>query len=457
MIGKAALKDNFLEGWALAKLGDVCRKITDGTHKTPNYVEKGTPFVSTANIVPFHSGFDFSAYQRYITQDEHNELTKRCSPEKGDILISKCGTIGKAKEVDVDYPFSSFVGLALLKPHKGIFSSKFLEYFLNHEEVTKQFEELAPGSTRKTLTLGAIKTVEVPVPPLPEQKRIVAKVEQLLARVNAARERLAKIPAILKRFRQSVLAAAYSGRLTADWREENGFPEIFDRAKLKDVVDSIQIGPFGSLLHKSDYVENGIPVINPTNIANGRIRPSPHVTVTTAKKLDLGRYVLQEHDVVVGRRGEMGRCAVVRKNQTGWICGTGSLFVRPGSALLSDFLHILISSPPAIVYLESASVGSTMTNLNQKIFSNMEIGFPRVEEQHQIVRQVQRLFRLADRIQARLEEAMAYVDKLTQAILAKAFRGELVPAEAELAGREGRSYEPASALLAKIEAQRKDG
>ena len=209
------------QGWIETTLDDVCSIITDGTHQTPKYVPGGVPFISTTNLRPFSVGFDFSEYKRFISIREHTELTKRCRPEFGDILISKCGTIGRVKEVDVDFPFSIFVGLALLKLHKGIFQPKFAEYWLNSPKVTDQFESLAPGSTRRTLTLKGIKTVVVPIPPIPEQQRILAKLEKLLGKVNASQKRLAKISVILKRFRQAVLDTACSGCLTADWRDKN--------------------------------------------------------------------------------------------------------------------------------------------------------------------------------------------------------------------------------------------
>src|SRR5262245_40336686 len=124
------MSDTLPEGWTTATIQEVCSLITDGTHQTPHYVSKGVPFISTANLKPFASGFDFSEYKRFIYRDEHGALTKRCLPEKGDILISKCGTIGRVKEIDVDFPFSIFVGLALLKLRRGVFYPKFAEFWL---------------------------------------------------------------------------------------------------------------------------------------------------------------------------------------------------------------------------------------------------------------------------------------------------------------------------------------
>src|ERR1700731_3837489 len=169
------------EGWTLSTLGDVCYHVTDGTHKTPTYSVNGIRFLSTANLVPFRSGFSFAEYERFISNSDHEQLTKRCKPERGDVLVSKCGTIGRTKEVDVDFPFSIFVGLALLKPFGGLFAPTFLEAFLNSPEMQKQFHELSPGSTRRTLTLGGLKSADILVPPLAEQKRIVERVASLMA------------------------------------------------------------------------------------------------------------------------------------------------------------------------------------------------------------------------------------------------------------------------------------
>lgn len=327
----------------------------------------------------------------------------------------------------------------------------YLFHYLRQESFRRAAEAEMTGSVgQKRVPANFLKNVRLPLPPLSEQKRIVLKVEELLARVNAARERLAKVKEILKHFRQSVLAAAYSGKLKIQKMQ-------FDdntKKKLKDVVNSIQIGPFGSLLHKADYVASEIPAINPTNFVDGKIKPSQKVTISKSKKRELERYVLKEGDVIVGRRGQMGRCAVVTKEEDGWICGTGALFLRPGAELMPHFLQMLISSPQIVAYLEAASVGSTMTNLNQKIFSTMEIPVPAKEVQDQIVRNGHALFRTSEEIETRCRKAEGFLERLEKEVLVKAFRGELVPTEAELAKREGRPYEPASALLAKIKTQR---
>ena len=109
---------NLPENWKVVRLGRVAEKITDGTHKTPKYTNKGIPFISTINLKPYCHDFDFSNYRKFITREEHEKLIKRAKPEKGDLLVSKCGTIGITQLIRTDLEFSIFVGLALIKLKK---------------------------------------------------------------------------------------------------------------------------------------------------------------------------------------------------------------------------------------------------------------------------------------------------------------------------------------------------
>jgi len=192
-------------GWKILKLKDICIQITDGTHKTPNYVEKGTPFISTQNLKPFSKTFDFSQYKKFISQEEHNFLIKRCNPEKGDILLSKCGTIGRAQVVRVDYTFSLFVGVALLKLNKKEVSCDFLEQLLNFPPIVKKMKRSSPGSTRKTLTIRAIENLLLPLPPLPEQKKIAEILGSVDEAIEITDKEIEKVERLKKGLMQELL------------------------------------------------------------------------------------------------------------------------------------------------------------------------------------------------------------------------------------------------------------
>jgi type I restriction enzyme S subunit len=163
--------------WAWGKLGTICHLITDGTHHTPSYKETGIPFISVKNISK--GSIDFSD-TKFISEEEHNELIKRCNPEFGDILLTKVGTTGIAKVVDTARTFSIFVSVALLKFNQTLLNGKFLEFVINSPFVKKQSDDGTWGVGNKNLVLKTIMQFSIPIPPLAEQERIVTKLEKLM-------------------------------------------------------------------------------------------------------------------------------------------------------------------------------------------------------------------------------------------------------------------------------------
>ncbi len=165
------------ESWKWCYLGDVCFLITDGAHHTPKYLEEGVPFLSVKDV----SGgvIDFSS-TRYISEEAHKELCKRCMPELGDILLTKVGTTGIAVRIDVQREFSIFVSLALLKFSQRNLDGRYLQHLINSPFVKHQSATNTQGIGNKNLVLRLINRFTVPIPPLAEQKRIVAKVDELM-------------------------------------------------------------------------------------------------------------------------------------------------------------------------------------------------------------------------------------------------------------------------------------
>jgi type I restriction enzyme S subunit len=148
---------------------------------------------------------------------------------------------------------------------------------------------------------------------------------------------------------------------------------------------TFRTGPFGSALHKSDYVDGGIPVINPMQLVDGNIEPTPSMAITEQAAKKLSDFRLCSGNIVIGRRGEMGRCAFVNKNQQGWLCGTGSMIIRPSSTLDGRFLQRVLSSPRVVASIENASVGSTMINLNQATLCNLVIAIPPTKAEQEAI------------------------------------------------------------------------
>lgn len=170
------------DNWKWCRLVDLCKEITDGTHKTPTYIETGVPFLSVKNVSSGH--FDFEDV-KYISESEHRELIKRCNPEKGDILICRIGTLGKAIEIDINVDFSIFVSLGLIKPLYS-YLSKYLVYVLNSGFGEKWIKKNKAGDAMHAakINLDVLRSFLVPLPPLLEQTRIVDKIDEMLSIVQ---------------------------------------------------------------------------------------------------------------------------------------------------------------------------------------------------------------------------------------------------------------------------------
>ncbi|TOM47564.1 type I restriction endonuclease subunit R, partial [Vibrio parahaemolyticus] len=198
-------------------------------------------------------------------------------------------------------------------------------------------------------------------PPLAEQKRIAA----ILDKADAIRQKRKQAIELADEFLRSVFLDMFGDPVTN--------PKGWEVKKLSNIAH-IQIGPFGTQLHKEDYIENGIPLINPTHIVQGSIVPNSNLTISSKKHRELSEYHLKAGDIVMGRRGEMGRCAIVHEQEAGWLCGTGSVFIRPQNiGVFSEYLNKLLSSQAIKKHLESESQGATMPNLNKTIVGNIQI------------------------------------------------------------------------------------
>ena len=166
------------DSWAYCRLGTILHKLTDGTHSRPKYVDSGIPFISVKDV---SSGtLDFSNC-KFITEEEHNELYKRCNPEYGDILLTKVGTTGIPVIVDTTDEFSVFVSVALLKFNQKLLHNEYLIHLINSPLVQRQAEENTRGVGNKNWVMRDISNTLIAIPPLAEQIRIVKKLKTVFA------------------------------------------------------------------------------------------------------------------------------------------------------------------------------------------------------------------------------------------------------------------------------------
>lgn len=310
-----------------------------------------------------------------------------------------------------------------------------------------------PGVSRKD-----IYSIDVSIPPVPEQLRIIAKLETILAKVETCRERMNKIPLILKRFRQSVLAAASSGRLTSEWRKQNKDSAAADYTQ--EAISDFPIlpetwiwQPLAALCEKivdcphstPKWTNTGRLCVRTTNFKPGflDLTETRYVSDETFRERIL-RVKPQTGDILYSREGGILGIACMIPKGVELCLGQRMMLFRPHNSFTGALLMHWLNSPAIVHRVQDLTGGSASPHLNVKDIKNLPTPVPPLAEQHEIVRRVEALFKIAECIEERYKKAKSHVDKLTQSILAKAFRGELVSQDL--------NEEPASVLIERIQA-----
>lgn len=282
--------------------------------------------------------------------------------EKGDILISVRAPIGAINIADEKCCIGR--GVAAIRPNQEVMSPDFLQHQLFASR--NKLEAMGTGSTFKAIGKKTLSDFPVVIYPKNTQETIAQQLNSVKKQIKTANSQLDQLDFLVK----------------------SRFIEIFGdscdpgSSSAKNRIDSfceLRIGPFGSALHKEDYITGGHPLVNPSHIIGGAIRPDENLTIDDGKYESLAAYHLLPGDAVLGRRGEIGRCAVVKTD--GLICGTGSMIIRPGQKVRSDYLQRVVSFPSFSHALEANAVGVTMKNLNAKIVGSAEAFLPDLKDQ----------------------------------------------------------------------------
>jgi type I restriction enzyme S subunit len=405
--------------WKKKKLADVCEVFTDG-----DWIE--TKDQSTAEIRLIQTGnvgignFKYrSEKARFISLETFGKL--KCKEIfEGDCIISRLpDPVGRSCIIpDTGECMITAVDCTIVRLKKDNLLPDFFNYYTRSKDYLSEVEKRCSGATRKRISRKNLGNIEIPLPPLPEQKRIVAILDEAFEGIDAA---IANTQANLAAARE--LFESYLNRVFTEKGE--GWVE----KKLEKIGGSVSTGPFGSLLHKSDYVIGGIPLINPANINGTEIIPDERKAVSEDTMQRLLPYKLKAGDIVVGRRGEIGRCAVVTPEQDGWLCGTGSFIIHPHASVNPSFLAHLIRSKHYKKKLEDLSTGATMKNLSNSTLSNMLISLPSTTEQNRILDKLQDIYNAASNAETLYQQKLDALHELKQSILTKAFRGELTQNE----------------------------
>jgi type I restriction enzyme S subunit len=361
---------------------------------------------------------------------------------KNDILLSIRAPVGPTNLC----PEESCIGrgLAAIRSYEKQSQTYLLYYFNNIEPWLSQ---QGTGSTFRAISGSFLKKVEVRVAPLNEQIRIANKLDSLLAKVEAAQTRLDKIPTLLKRFRQAVLAAATSGELTKEWR---GNIAAHSNWKSLSLIDVVETKPRNGKSPKGVNYETKIKNLTLSAVTPGYFVEGKFKFIDLEVPMDSHLWV-KNGDILIQRANTIeyvGISALYQGVDNKYVYPDLIMKCRANEKILPHFLHYSLLAGNTRKYFRENATGTAgnMPKINQKIVCLTPVMVPPIEEQKQIVKQVESLFALADKVDKQYQQARQRTDKLTQSLLAKAFKGELVPQDP--------NDEPAEKLLVRIQAER---
>ncbi|WP_395593348.1 restriction endonuclease subunit S [Pseudomonas sp. B26140] len=354
------------------------------------------------------------------------------------IIIGRKGSVGEVcfsdkncSPIDTTYYVDSF---EFLEP-------KFYFYLLK----TLRLGHLNKSTAIPGLNRQDAYDLEIGLPPLAEQTRIAAKLDELLAQVDTLKTRIDSIPALLKRFRQSVLAYAVSGQLTEEWRSSNKLASPIV-SKFEDLLKDRGKLSYG-VLKPGDADPEGVPMVRVMDIGEwGKIDRAEIFKISKALSEEYKRTVLEKGDILLSVMATIGRAAIVPESLVGGNVNRALAVIKLGNVVSAEFAFFQIMSPQFQLEFVEKQLGSAQRRINLSDLREFTVLVPAREEQTEIVRRVEQLFAFADQLETRVKVAQARINHLTQSILDKAFRGELVAQEP--------TDEPASVLLERIKAQR---
>jgi len=321
---------------------------------------------------------------------------------------------------------------------------RWLFYLVRSGGFVDAMSDLVQGALYPAIKAKDIRAYQIPVAPLNEQRRIAAKLDTTLAAVDTCRQRLDGVEAILKRFRQAVLAAATSGELTWEWREERGITAEWKTQALSGICVSISDGDHQAPPKSAE----GIPFITISAI-NGAVLRLDRATRFVPRSYYDGLSDVRkarENDILFSVTGSVGIPALVDSPQR-FVFQRHIALLRPDRAVvLARFLYFSLLDESVKRQCLKVATGTAQLTISLGSLRSLTLSIPSLQEQAKVVSVVEDFFSLADQLEARLHAARKVVDRLTPALLAKAFRGELVPQDPR--------DEPASVLLERIRAAR---
>lgn len=445
--------------WPVVSLKDITTKIGSGA--TPRggaetYLPSRTNYALIRSQNVFDRRFDHGGLA--FISDEQAEGLRNAVVQPGDVLLNITGdgiTFGRACLVPNDVrPACVNQHVSIVRVDSDLADAGFVLSFLTHPEIKPYIESFNAGGSRRAITKGHIESFRLPLPPLDEQRAIAHILGTLDNKIELNRRMNETLEAMARALFKSWFVDFDPVRARAQGQTPPGmdpvtaalFPCEFEDSELGEIPKGwrattlgteaqrcggvVQTGPFGSQLHASDYVPEGIPVVMPKDIAGRRVSTDSIARIREADAERLSKHRLQPGDLVYSRRGDVERHALIENRERGWLCGTGCLLVRLGPAWPSPaFASLALDRPEARAWLSQHAVGATMPNLNTSILSAVPLVIPSDELLAVFNCEVDRL----EQLHVTRDAESVTLGRLRDALLPRLLSGELSVALAERA------------------------
>lgn len=419
--------------WLSLKLGDV---VAYGkTEKAePEEIAPDTWVLELEDLEK-----DTTKVLQHLTFAERQSKSTKNKFNAGDVLYGKLRPYLN-KVTFADRPGVCTTEIVPIKPNEAV-HGRYLFHWLRHPAFLTYVTEVSHGVNMPRLGTDAGRDAPFVLAPKAEQKRIADKLDTVLTRVDAVNTRLARVAPLLKRFRQSVLAAATSGRLTADL---NG-GAVSAPVELGDLCNVYGGKRLPKGFQLSDF-DTGFPYVRVTDFDSFSVKTDQLKYVPEEAAREISRYIINASDVYISIAGSIGLVGQVPVAIDGANLTENAARIVPNKKLRPVFLMYQLASPQLQEQMHEKKIATTQDKLGLFRIKSLNIWLPGLDEQTEIVRRVETLFAFADRLEARLVQAQTAATRLTPALLAKAFRGELVPQDP--------NDEPAAELLRRLQAER---
>jgi type I restriction enzyme S subunit len=450
------MTEGYPKEWLPLMLEEAARFI-DYRGRTPKKTASGIPLITAKNI---RVGFISREPREFIADDDYDDWMTRGFPLLGDTLITTEAPLGNVAMIDIKEKFALAQRAICLKYYlKDVEAYSY--YFLRCPQFQTELMANATGTTVKGIKAATLKKMLLVLPPIAEQREIARRLDELLAQVDTLKTRLDAIPSILKRFRQSTLAAAVSGKLTERWPNagDHFYDELDDEIKadvklrnlsdlerdeielstslhgdvkwkrwklypLEKLVDSAVGIPYG-IVQTRQHTEGGVPTVRCGDVKPLMIDESDLKLVQKEISDSYKRTLLSGGEVLLAIRGTVGNAAVAPSSLADCNISREVALIPVRKNINPHFIALLLQSPGGYKCLAEKVRGVAQQGINLADIKRFVVPLPSLEEQAEIVRRVEELFAFTDQVEQRVNDAQSRVNHLTQSILAKAFRGEL--------------------------------